>query len=190
MIIKDIAQEVFHAEVYPGDPTPGFERIKSMEQGDVCNLTRFWMCAHNGTHVDAPAHFVRDGRTVDHMNLEDCIGTVWVMDGGAGWEQRIPDGYVRILVRGFEDVTLEQAHVLVEKGIRLIGTETQKMGDQDVHRLLLGHGVVLLEGIRLQAAPNGKAFLCAQPINLGGAEGAPCRPVLLYEDHQDSVLEK
>ncbi len=184
MIIKDIAQEVFHAEVYPGDPTPGFEKIKSMEKGDVCNLTRFWMCAHNGTHVDAPAHFVRDGRTVDEMNLEDCIGTVCVMDGGAGWEQ-IPEGYQRILVRGFEDVTLEQAQVLIEKGIRLIGTETQKMGDQDVHRLLLGHGVVLLEGVRLQNVPNGKAFLCAQPINLGGAEGAPCRPVLLYEENMD-----
>ena len=185
MIIKDLAQEVFHAEVYPGDPTPGFEKIKSMEKGDVCNLTRFWMCAHNGTHVDAPAHFVRDGRTVDEMNLEDCIGTVCVMDGGAGWEQKIPEGYQRILVRGFEDVTLEQAQVLIEKGIRLIGTETQKMGDQDVHRLLLGHGVVLLEGVRLQNVPNGKAFLCAQPINLGGAEGAPCRPVLLYEENMD-----
>mgnify|MGYP002801300547 FL=1 len=88
-------------------------------------------------------------------------------------------------MRGFEDVTLKQAQVLIEKGIRLIGTETQKMGDQDVHRLLLGHGVVLLEGVRLQEIPNGRAFLCAQPIKLGGAEGAPCRPVLLYEQNMD-----
>ena len=82
-------------------------------------------------------------------------------------------------------VKKDKFQVLIEKGIRLIGTETQKMGDQDVHRLLLGHGVVLLEGVRLQEIPNGRAFLCAQPINLGGAEGAPCRPVLLYEQNMD-----
>lgn len=181
MKIIDIAQEVFGSQVYPGDPEPGFERMKEIRRGDSCNLTRFWMCAHNGTHEDAPAHFVEDGRTVEEICLDDCIGEAWVICGGDGWEERIPPGCRRLLVRGEDDVTLRQAQVLIEKGIRLIGTQTQKMGDADVHRLLLGHGVVMLEGIRLQNAPDGKAFLCAQPLNLGGAEGAPCRPVLLYE---------
>ena len=184
MIIKDIAQEVFSAAVYPGDPAPGYERIKSMEQGDVCNLTRFFMCAHNGTHVDAPAHFVRDGKTVDEMDLNSLVGKAWVMEGGDGWECRIPQGAERVLVRGYEDVTLPQAEELLRRGVQLIGTETQKMGDADVHRLLLGHGVVLLEGVRLQDVPDGEAFLCAQPLNLGGAEGAPCRPILIYEEQE------
>ena len=182
MKIIDIAQEVFSSAVYPGDPEPGRERLKDMEKGDLCNLTRFWMCAHNGTHEDAPAHFVKDGRTVDQIELADCIGEAWVISGGDGWENTIPLGCERLLVRGDADVTLSQAQTLIDRGIRLIGTETQKMGDADVHRLLLGHGVVLLEGVRRKNAPDGKAFLCAQPINLGGAEGAPCRPVLLYEN--------
>lgn len=182
MKIIDIAQEVFSGHTYPGDPVPGYERLKEMAKGDVCNLTRFWMCAHNGTHVDAPAHFVKDGRTIESVRLEDCMGEAWIVDGDAGWEQKLPEGCERVLVRGQADVTWDQAKVLVAKGIRLVGTETQKMGDHDVHRELLGHGIVMLEGVDLSKASNGKAFLCAQPINLGGSEGAPCRPVLIYAD--------
>lgn len=61
--------------------------------------------------------------------------------------------------------------MLTGKGIRLVATETQKMGDADVHRELLGHGVVMLEGVDLTNAPDGKGFLCAQPLKLGGSEG-------------------
>ena len=182
MKIIDIAQEVFSGHVYPGDPTPGYERLKEMSKGAVCNLTRFWMCAHNGTHEDAPAHFIANGRTVEQMDLQDCIGDAYVIPGGEGWEKRIPEGCERLLIRGPEAVTLEQAKVLTDRGIRLVATETQKMGDADVHRELLGHGVVMLEGVDLTNAPDGKGFLCAQPLKLGGSEGAPCRPVLLYAD--------
>lgn len=78
-----------------------------MSKGAVCNLTRFWMCAHNGTHEDAPAHFIADGRTVEQMDLQDCIGDAYVIPGGEGWEERIPEGCERLLIRGPEAVTLE-----------------------------------------------------------------------------------
>lgn len=180
MRIIDIGQEVFGCRTYPGDPLPGYEKIKEMSKGAVCNSSRFWMGVHNGTHLDAPAHFIQDGRTADQLRLEDCVGEAWVVSGEEGWEKRIPEGCERLLVRLDEEITLEQAKILVEKGLRLIGTQAQKMGNQDVHRELLGHGIVMLEGARLAEAPDGKTFLCAQPMNLGGAEGAPCRPVLLY----------
>ena len=63
MKIHDISQELFSCEVFPGDPAPEKKTVLSMENGDKCNLTSLSMCAHNGTHVDAPYHFYRDGRT-------------------------------------------------------------------------------------------------------------------------------
>ena len=60
--IYDISQEVFNCCVYPGDPAPKGERIVSMEEGERYNLSAFTMCAHNGTHIDAPAHFLKDGK--------------------------------------------------------------------------------------------------------------------------------
>ena len=65
MKIYDIAQEVFGCQVFAGDPAPEKKQLCSIEKGDLYNLTAFGMCAHNGTHIDAPFHFIKDGKTVD-----------------------------------------------------------------------------------------------------------------------------
>ena len=70
MKIYDISQEVFSCQVYPGDPAPERTTLSSMEKGDLYNLTAFSMCAHNGTHVDAPRHFIRDGITIEQLDPE------------------------------------------------------------------------------------------------------------------------
>ena len=41
MKIYDISQEVFGCQVYPGDPMPEKKELKSMEKGEVYNLTAF-----------------------------------------------------------------------------------------------------------------------------------------------------
>ena len=64
MKIYDISQEVFNCEVFPGDPKPEKKICNSMEKGDLYNLSSFSMCAHNGTHIDAPFHFFKNGKTV------------------------------------------------------------------------------------------------------------------------------
>ena len=70
MKIYDISQEVFNCAVYPGDMAPQKIEDMRMERGDLYNLTSFQMCAHNGTHVDAPFHFIKDGKTVEALALE------------------------------------------------------------------------------------------------------------------------
>ena len=80
MKIYDITQEVFGCTVYPGDPSPERFKMLSIENGDVCNLTAFKMCAHNGTHVDAPFHFYADGKTIDQVDLDKFIGQAYVAE--------------------------------------------------------------------------------------------------------------
>ena len=65
MKIHDISQEVFSCAVYPGDPKPERQVLCATAEGEAYNLTAFSMCAHNGTHVDAPFHFLGDGKTVE-----------------------------------------------------------------------------------------------------------------------------
>ena len=74
MKIYDISQEIFGCKVYPGDPMPEKKMLGSMDEGDLYNLTAFSMCAHNGTHIDAPFHFLKDGQTVDAIGLESRLG--------------------------------------------------------------------------------------------------------------------
>jgi len=195
MKIYDISQEVFSCEVYPGDMAPQKIEDMRMERGDLYNLTSFQMCAHNGTHVDAPFHFIKDGETVEALALEKMIGLAYVAEHQglvmATDAKEIlekarnanQESSKRILVKGDAVVTLGAAEVFAEAGIWLIGGESQSVGPEDapmaVHKVLLGAEVVLLEGIRLQEVSEGVYFLNAAPLSLAGADGAPCRAVLL-----------
>ena len=211
MKIYDISQEVFNCTVFPGDPQPKREVMLKIADGAICNLTALSMCAHNGTHVDAPYHFLDDGKTIEQVDLERFIGWAFVADhegevsaedaknilekahaaatvkanstAGAGISGEMLEATKRILIKGKSVVTLEAAEVFAEAGILLLGNESQTVGPEDapmqVHLKLLGAQVVLLEGVRLEAVPEGVYLLHAAPINLGGADGAPCRATLM-----------
>ena len=190
MKIYDISQEVFSCAVYPGDPKPEKQILSATEKGELYNLTAFSMCAHNGTHVDAPAHFIAGGKTVDKLPLDATVGMACVIShrGDISAEHAkemlaAAGNCKKLLIKGDATLTLEAAHVLADAGIDLFGNESQTVGPESapmaVHLCLLGAGVVLLEGIRLASVPDGRYLLCAAPINLGGAEGAPCRAVLI-----------
>ncbi len=190
MKIYDISQELFGCAVYPGDPQPERFVTLSIKNGDVCNLTAFKMCAHNGTHVDAPFHFYADGKTIDQVDLDRFIGWAYVAerDGDINADDaknilKEANGCERVLVKGKAVVTKEAAQVFAQARIKLFGNESQTVGPIDapkeVHLIMLGAEIVLLEGIRLEKVPVGKYFLNALPLNLGGADGSPCRATLL-----------
>ena len=192
MKIYDISQEVFSCKVFPGDPAPERDVLCSMEDGEFYNLTAFYMCAHNGTHVDAPFHFVRDGKTIDEVGLEPFVGSAYVAehegvvtaeDAKFMLQKAEGDAAKRLLIKGNAEVSLEAAEVFAKAGLLLIGNESQTVGPEDApmafHLVLLKAGVALLEGIRLEQVPEGTYLLNAAPLNLGGADGAPCRAVLI-----------
>ena len=193
MQIYDIAQEVFSCAVYPGDPQPIKEVKLRISEGAICNLTAFEMCAHNGTHVDAPFHFIDGEETIDKVPLDKFIGYAYVAEHNgditaADAERILKEaqaglGADRILVKGDAVMTKEGAEVFAEAGIKLFGNESQTVGPEnapmEVHLIMLNAKIVLLEGIRLSEVPVGTYLLNAAPINLGGSDGAPCRAVLI-----------
>ena len=195
MKIYDISQEVFRCQVYPGDPAPEKTVLSNMENGELYNLTAFSMCAHNGTHIDAPFHFIKDGKTVDAIDLEAVVGMAYVAEhqgivsGDDAVEmirkakEQNPKSAKRILIKGEAEVSLEASKVFASSEILLLGNESQTVGPEDapmaVHQLLLGANVLLLEGIRLTEVSEGVYFLNAAPLNLAEADGAPCRALLI-----------
>ncbi len=194
-MIYDITQPLFTADIYPGDPKPQKQMLMRLSDGDVCNLTALSLCAHNGTHVDAPLHFLSDGKGIGDLALSKFIGPAYVgtIDGdvtaadAAKLLKKAKDAYCgaeqRILIRGNATVTPEAAAVFAKAGIDLLGNESQTVGPFDapaaVHLLLLKAEVVLLEGVRLSAVPDGAYLLNCAPINLGDCDGAPCRATLM-----------
>ena len=190
MKIYDISQEVFSCVVYPGDPKPEKQTLCSYEAGDVYHLTAFSMCAHNGTHIDAPFHFLPDGKTVEQLDLSVFVGECYLArhEGDVSAKDaeeilRKAAGIPRILLGGKLTVTEEAAAVFAEAGICLLGNEGQTVGPENapmaVHKRLLRRNIALLEGIVLTGIPEGTYFLSAAPLNLAGSDGAPCRAYLI-----------
>ena len=195
MKIYDISQEVFNCKVYPGDPVPKKNMISQMDKGDLYNLTEFSMCAHNGTHVDSPYHFINAGKSIDKVSLSSFVGMCYVTNhnGIVSASDAVnilkkakshgEEVAKRILIKGEAVVSLEASKVFAEAGILLLGNESQTVGPEDapmeVHQVLLGADVVLLEGISLSELKEGAYLLNAAPLNLAGSDGSPCRAILI-----------
>ena len=164
MKIYDISQEVFSCKVFSGDPAPERQVMLRIPDGAVCNLTAFRMCAHNGTHVDAPFHFLNDGRTIDRVDLARFVGYAFVTKH----EGEISAEDARKILAKAREADGEAAKRILVKGPAVV-----------VHLKMLGAEIVLLEGIRLGGVAEGVYFLNAAPLNLGGSDGAPCRAILV-----------
>lgn len=190
---------------WPGEPAPVITRLSDMAKGDVCNVTRVDFAVHYGTHLDAPLHFIPGGDDVASLALDTLMGPCHVvrvsddMDAIGPDAFEIPPGCTRLLVRtrnsalwdypahafqqDFIAFTPEGAQWLVDRGIRLVGIDylsVQRFADTEptTHRILLGAGIIAVEGLDLRGIEPGIYELACLPLKLIGADGAPCRVVL------------
>lgn len=196
--------------VWPGDPQVELEQVDSMDKGAHANVSHFSAGVHVGTHVDAPHHFLNDGRTVEQLSLEVLTGPCYVAQLPDGVEAitaevlegtALPADTSRILFgtsnsrfwsqgepafqEDFVAVTEDGAKWLVERDIWLVGVDYLSVapyGDSvPTHRALLGAGMVVVEGLDLSAVPRGFYELYCLPLKLLGADGAPARAILVQK---------
>ncbi len=188
MTIYDISRELLSAPLFPDDAGPKLETVMSMSDGSLFNLSNLHMCVHNGTHIDAPLHFIEDGNAIESVSLDKCVGHCTVIEcdhplTGQEAEELLPHIRKRLLIKGNGSITPSAAFVLREGGIKLVGVETLSVGDvsapRAVHSELLGADVALLESLNLSKVPVGNYYLVAAPLKIKGAEGSPCRAILL-----------
>jgi arylformamidase len=185
---------------YPGDPVVQTQLHSAIGRGDDVNLTRLDFGVHSGTHIDAPVHFLEGCHGVDAWPLDALVGPAAVVYARAveGVLDRetleglaIPD-VPRLLFRTSNSELWERstfahdfvhfvgsgAEVLVERGVRLVGIDYLSIGDEDAHKVLLGAGIVVVEGLDLRQAGPGEYELLCLPMKIEGADGAPARVVL------------
>jgi arylformamidase len=190
---------------WPDAPKVRFEHRLDLAQGDEATDSNLFMNIHTGTHVDAPAHFIAGGKTVEALPLDILIGPVYVarvpsqtqaIDASTLNGLNIPENAIRVLLHtdnsqlwespkfypNFTAVTADGAEWLVQGGIRLIGIDylsIQRFSDTpDTHRILLGAEVIIIEGLNLSEVAVGWYELICLPIKLQGLEGAPARVLL------------
>ena len=208
MRIHDITRTVHSGmPVWPGDPEVRLEWLSQISEGGSVNLTQIHMCAHSGTHIDMPSHFLDEGENLDDLDLNILIGiarVVLVPDDIVAINETFlrtisMDGVERVLFKtsktafekaqtlsfnqNFVALDASGARFLAETSCKLVGIDTMSVAlfddPEGGHLPLLEAGIVALEGINLEGVEPGEYQLIALPLRLGGREGAPVRAVLL-----------
>lgn len=195
MILHDISKGIFISKVYPGDPKPRAEVVKSIRSGEEYNLSKISFCPHTGTHIDAPLHFIDGGKPVDRLDINTFFGkcTVVTVNGiltGADMDEILAKSRKRVLLRsGGEEVFVSSsaAEVIADNGIKLLGTEGMSIApsyeEEKTHRILLENNVIILEGLNLSKIKDGSDYdICAFPVKAEGLEAAPCRAILFEQE--------
>jgi len=193
--------------VWPGDPAVVLEQLGSLENGDNANVSKISMSVHTGTHVDAPYHFLPNGKTVEHLSIVTLTGRAYVLHlpgvdqiTAAVLEKAdIPLRTRRILFKtrnseywerqekqfqtNFVAITADGAQYLVDRGFKLVGVDylsVAPFGDSQLtHQILLKGGVVVLEGLNLAHVSQGRYTLYCLPLKLANCDGAPARAILV-----------
>ncbi|MCL2576762.1 MAG: cyclase family protein [Defluviitaleaceae bacterium] len=187
MKIIDITQELFSCRVYPGDKLPMYERVASVEH-DKFNLTNISMSVHNGTHIDAPNHFISNGKAIHELDLSTFYGKCTVVEfegtiGDAEIADILKNCHKRLLFKGQNELTESAAVLIANSHVKLIGVESQSVGSMehplDVHLILLEKEIIPLEGLDLSNVNTGEYTLSAFPLNMKDSDGSPVRAVLI-----------
>ena len=194
--------------VWPGDPTVNNHKVASIDEGEEANVTSINMSAHTGTHIDAPKHFIQDGKSIERLDLNLLIGEVEIVEINPAvdvitanalrslFKEKWP---VRVLFKtrnslrnllnndqfseDFVALSMDAANYLIQRGVKLVGIDYLSIApfedSVNPHVALLKNNIVILEGLDLSVVNEGVYELIALPLKMEGSDGAPARVVLI-----------
>jgi len=195
---------------WPGDPATVLHRLATVQGGDGANVSCLCMGTHTGTHVDAPVHLWATAGDTESFALDALVGpgrvvavpgarlitaAHLVLGGTCMGDERVlirtHNSERRILRNGvmatdYAALGPDAARLLVRYGVRLVGVDGLSVdpfaaGAGPAHHILLGAGIVIVEGLDLATAPAGQVNVWCLPLRLVGADGAPARVLLGYD---------
>ncbi|WP_315116234.1 cyclase family protein [uncultured Clostridium sp.] len=206
MKIYDISMDIHNKmTVYKNkdEKRPVIKVLQDFSKGSSYE-SRISMDMHTGTHIDAPLHMIEKGSTMDEFNIENVVTECKVVDLTSikdriteeDFENKgINEGdFILLKTRNsfeegfdFNFVFLHEsgAKYLKERGIKGVGIDSlgieRSQEGHETHKILLGNGITIIEGLRLKEINEGKYLLCALPLKIKGVEAAPARAILIEQ---------
>ena len=138
-------------QIYPGDPVPSIKRGLTHEK-DYCHVDVLTLGSHTGTHIDAPFHFLKNGKKIDELPIQRFVGEGFLVDVSGKsdrdliepcdiehYEKEINEGDFVIFRTGRDKyfgtsryylhpyLSAEGARLLVKKGVSLVGIDAMNI---------------------------------------------------------------
>lgn len=180
---------------------PELTVVKSIPQ-DSSTESVISMNVHTGTHIDAASHMNPNGETIEKTQLDKLVTPCCVLDmtqikdgitkddlstysiePGSFLLFKTKNSFSEAFLPDFTYLEMSGAAYLAEKKIAGVGTDAlgieRSQPAHQTHKTLMDKGIIIIEGLRLKEVPPGEYFLCALPLKIKGADGAPARVVLL-----------
>jgi len=202
--LHDISQRLRpELPVWPGDMPVAIDVTAAVSAGSSVTLHRLTVSTQAGTHAECSRHVRDDAPALDELALSAFIGECEVRDVRASRHtvtvadvlDRLPARVERVLLRtlaqsnwarwpeGFTALAPDLIDALAARGCRLIGTDAPSVDPQNCTALHSHHaahraGMAILEGLVLDAVPEGRYELIALPLPITGIEATPVRAVL------------
>jgi len=175
----------------------------SIAEGANLDLSSVTTTVHLGVHADAPSHYAAGGASMDGVDLAPYYGPCQVMRVTVGRGERIMPKHLarevaapRVLFRtgtfpdpetwntDFASLSPELIEHLHAQGVVLVGLDTPSVDPfeskaLEAHQALARTGMRNLEGLLLDAVPEGLYTLAALPLRIKGADASPVRAVLI-----------
>jgi arylformamidase len=191
----------------PANPPSSVYRIQDVNKGDPVTMARIELISHDGTHIDAPLHFIPGGSTIDKMPIEATNGPCRVIEIKDEKDITVKElepykikAGERLLFKtknsphvydvkqyngAYVALTPETANYLVAKKIRLVGLDYLTVGHMEpsddinkIHKAFLGNGIYILEAVNLDGVPAGKYELMCLTLRIENGDAGPCRVIL------------
>jgi arylformamidase len=197
----DITTTIYHQMVHwPDDIPVHITRTSSMNIGAQNNVTALQMSAHTGTHIDAPCHFINEGKDITHVSLNKLMGQAKLFSFEHTMQitsNELKDLPIskgdRILFKtrnsdtdwsrqpfqtNFVHLSVDAAWHLKNKEVACIGVDYLSIGDKEVHQILLSDNVAIIEGLNLHGISEGNYEMICLPLKISGADAAPARAII------------
>ena len=188
---------------WPGDAPFELTRVNDMARGDVCTFSTLSMSAHAGTHIDAPLHFMKRGRSVDALPIDATVGparVIVIRNREVITAEELRAHRIRagerllfktrnsarrdpgVFFRTYVAVGPDAADYLAARRVRAVGIDGPSIAPDDqmaeIHRVLLRAGISIIEWLDLRRVTAGRCHLICLPLRIANGDGAPARAIL------------
>jgi arylformamidase len=192
---------------WPQDPVPpDIKSIRHESEEGIITMSQMTINTHHSTHMDAPRHFYPDGKCIDEMPLDTVMGSVRVIEikdtklikpeelvvhnirpGERILFKTINSSYYKLnkFVEDFVHLSIEGAQFLKNKKVSVVGIDYLAIGSfrdrsqlLEVHRILLGSGIWIIEALDLSAVKAGRYEIICLPIKIKQGDAGQARAIL------------